>query len=167
MQQKQINLVTQKVVEAFSDRLPELTSIHPLGCREEHASDFEWYRNHSWPEFKELLPTKRFDPFEFNSLHPIAYHYFIPGVLLAVLQSFTSISDGIHFRVRDWIHTLVPLKNRASSLARDYLPLFTEQQKEAVADCLQLFNDWNQEFNGYYEADIERALNYTWLPSGR
>src|SRR5580765_8007503 len=79
---------TVELFTAFADmERPDLRGIHPLGCCEEHEPDYAWYRNHLWEDFARELPNGGFDPFDFGSIHPIAFHYFSPGVLLATCEA--------------------------------------------------------------------------------
>lgn len=158
-----LNTVRQRVTEAFVRvPRPNLSSLRPLGCCEEHEPDFQWYRHHSWQDFAEELPSGRFDPFEFPSLNPAAYHYFVPGILLATLDSISGSPDDLHLWEQDWVGTLTPLKENTERFVRDYLPLFDSQQREAVARHLELFNGWHAGKRGYGDEDIERAVGQVW-----
>ena len=156
------NSIRNKVVEAFDGiPRPNLASINPLGCCNEHEKDFDWYRHHSWIEFKEGVPNGSFDPFEFNSLHPLAYHYFVPGILLAVLESIETI--GFQSWQMDWIRQVTPLKSGLEQFAQKYLPKFTANQREAIASFLITINDWLTKTRGWPDTDIGRAINQVWL----
>lgn len=160
---EEITSASQRIVEAFAGiPQPNLNSIHPLGCCDEHESDFEWYRHHSCQEFEKELSSERFDPFEFTSLNPLAYHYFVPGILLAVLNSIAANPDSLHLWEQDWVGTLIPLKENAANFRRNYLPLFSSRQKEAVASGLELFNRWHFEKKAYRDEDIQRAIEQIW-----
>jgi hypothetical protein len=158
-----LSAVRQKVMEAF-DRVPrpDLSLIRPLGCCNEHEPDFQWYRQHSWQEFLEKLPSGRFDPFEFPTLNPAAYHYFVPGILLATLDSTGRNLDEPHLWEQDWVGALIPLKENTERFVLDYLPLFDSPQREAVASHLELFNGWLAETRGYGDVDIEWAASQVW-----
>lgn len=161
--QAELNAVRQKVTEAFACvQRPDLSSVWPLGCCEEHEPDFQWYRRHTWQDFAEGLPSGRFDPFEFPTLHPAAYRYFVPGVLLATLDSISGNPDDPHLWEQDWVGTLTPLREKAERFIRDYLPFFDSRQREAVASHLEFFNGWLAEVSGYGDADIERAASQIW-----
>lgn len=157
-----LNTIRNKVVEAFDGTpRPNLDSINPLGCCNEHQQDFDWYRHHSWIEFKEELPNGLFDPFEFNSLHPLAYHYFVPGILLAILESIEADEDQRW--PLDWIGRLTPLKSSTKQFIQTYLPQFTADQRKAVADFLVTINDWLMKTQGWPDTDIDMAINQVWL----
>lgn len=161
--QAELNTVKQKAIRAFARvPRPDLSSIRPLGCCEEHEADFQWYRHHSWRDFAEELPSGRFDPFEFPSLNPAAYHYFVPGLLLATLDSIGGGPDEPHPWWQDWLGALAPLKKNAERFRLDYLPLFDSQQREAVVSHLELFNGWLSEKRGYGDRDVERAISQVW-----
>lgn len=154
--------IRNKIVEAFSaSPRPNLDSINPLGCCAEHEKDFDWYRHHSWIEFKKELPSGLFDPFEFGSLHPLAYHYFVPGILLAVLESIEA--DEFQIWQMDWLGQLAPLKAGIERFIQNYLPQFALNQREAIADFLTTINNWLTETRGWPDADIERAIKRIWL----
>lgn len=140
---------------------PNLDSINPLGCCSEHEKDFDWYRHHSWIEFKEELPNGLFDPFEFNSLHPLAYHYFAPGILLAVLESIET--SGFQSWQMDWIRRVTPLKSGLEQFIQNNLPEFTTNQREAIASFLITINDWLTKTRGWPDTDIDGAINQVWL----
>lgn len=150
------------MVEAFDETpRPNFDSIHSLGCCDEHEQDFAWYRNHNWREFKQELSSGQFDAFQFNSLHPLAYHYFVPGILLAILDSIEADEDQRW--PLDWIGQLTPLKSNTEQFIQNYLPKFTADQKKAVADFLVTINDWLVKIRGWPDADVERAITQVWL----
>lgn len=161
--QTKFDSTRRKIIDAFSGAArPDFGSVHPLGCCEEHESDFEWYRHHSWKEFEEELPSGRFDPFEFPALAPSAYHYLAPGILLATLHSIGTNPDSSPSWEQEWVNTLTPLEGYVEKFRRDYLPLFSLEQREAVVSHLNLFNDWLIEMKGEGDDDIGRAVNRVW-----
>ena len=169
-----IDSVMQDIVEAFSGvPRPDLSQIHPLGCCEEHEPFFEWYRNHSWQEFKELLPSGYLDSIEFFTLHPSAYHYFTQGLLLATAESLRSSPDWFSWDEDTWVRNLCPSKNLLENFRQDYLPLFSSEQREAVRVHLRMFNDWYKVHNDYGEVggpygdkEMEFAIDHVWVDEG-
>ncbi len=156
------NSIRNKIVEAFAATpRPNLDLINPLGCCDEHEKDFDWYRHHSWIEFKKELSSGLFDPFEFGSLHPLAYHYFVPGILLAVLESIEA--DDLQSWQMDWLGQLTPSKTGIERFAQNYFSQFTPNQKDAIANFLATINDWLAKTRGWPDADIERAIKQIWL----
>lgn len=157
------DLIREKITKAFGDvPRPNFKAIRELGCCEEHDSDFDWYRRHTWQEFEKEITAAHFDVFQFGSLHPIAYHYFAPGLLLGTLESIVTDTDEYHLWEEDWVRNLTPLKSSVERFRADYLPLFTATQREAVACHLEFFNEWDVERRGYSDKDIERALAQVW-----
>jgi hypothetical protein len=159
----ELDALRREVTAAFASvPRPDLSSVRPLGCCEEHEPDFQWYRQHSRQELAEGLPSGRFDPFDFANLNPAAYHYFVPGILLATLDSIGETPAAPDLWERDWVGALLPLKKSTERFIRDYLPLFDSRQRKAVASQLELFNGWLSETRGYGDADIERAASQVW-----
>jgi len=159
----QIDSVRTKIKQAFADvPRPDLRSILTLGCCEDHEADFEWYRHHSWQEFAEEISVGRLDSVEFFALHPVAYHYFVPGILMKTLESIGKDVGWHGFSGKDWLGNLIPFKDRAEEFRRDYLSHFNEQQIDAVASHLELFQRCLAEKRGYPDDDLARAINEVW-----
>jgi hypothetical protein len=156
-------LIRRKILEAFGDvPRPDLRTLRGLGCCEEHDADFDWYREHSWQDLEKEIRAEHFDVVQFGSLHPVAYHYFVPGVLLGTLESIVTDADDCHLWERDWIGNLTPLKDGTERFRAKYLPLFTTEQRDAVASHLEFFNEREVERRGYGDKYIERALARLW-----
>ncbi|HYO98736.1 MAG TPA: hypothetical protein VER76_00820 [Pyrinomonadaceae bacterium] len=159
------DFVKQKILEAFGDiPRPDLRAVRQLGCCKEHDGDFAWYREHTWQELEKEIKAEHFDVFQFGSLHPSAYHYFVPGLLLGTLESIVADAGSQHLRLADWVRNLTPAKDRAANFREKYLPLFTARQRDAVASHLEFFNEREVERQGYSDNDkeIERALCQVW-----
>jgi hypothetical protein len=160
-------LIKQKILEAFDDvPRPDLKAVRELGCCEEHDSDFDWYRRHSRQEFEKELSRDYLDRFEFFALHPVAYHYFAPGLLLGTLESIVTDTDSLRSAWEwDWVRNLLGSASTAERFREEYLPLFTAPQRDAVASFLEFFNEWDVDREGYSDRDnkdIERSLNEVW-----
>lgn len=159
----QIDSVRSKIDQAFG-RLerPDLRMIPTLGCCEDHEEDFAWYRRHSWQELTQQILTGWLDPVEFRSLHPVAYHYFVPGVLTATLESIGKDVGWHGFGGQDWLGNLIPFEDRAEGFRRDYLSRFNQDQIDAVVSQLELFQQALVETRGYPDDDLSFAINEVW-----
>ena len=103
--------------------------------------------------------------FEFFALHPVAYHYFMPGLLLGTLESIGAEADCDISRQEAWVDHLTSSKDRLQMFKEEYLPLFSPEQRDAVASHLEFFNEWCVEHQGYadaYNKSFERALSEIW-----
>jgi hypothetical protein len=138
---------------------PDLKSIHPIGCCNDHEPDFDWYREHSWKEFEAELPTARFDPFDFGTVHPLVFHYFAPGIMLATLDWLVSKSDSDDWLPDSWVMKFAPLRKFTQQFTKEYLPLFSGTQRTVIAEYLGAFvND----VRFYGDSDVERAITHIW-----
>ena len=133
-----------------------------MGCCEDHEEDFAWYREHSWRELAQEILTGWLDPIEFSSLHPVAYHYFVPGVLTATLESAGKNIGWYSFGGEDWLRNLMPFRESAEEFRRGYLSCFNQQQIDAVASQLELFQRALVETRGYPDEDLNFAINEIW-----
>jgi hypothetical protein len=136
-----LDLIRREVVEAFAGTSrPDLSDVRPLGCCEEHEEDYEWYRSHSVEEFADILPSDSLYPYNFAGLHPLAYHYFVPGILLAALDSPAARDpEAPSWGEYEWVDHLLPYQDSAARFRSEYLPLFGRRQRRAVADFLRLW----------------------------
>ena len=160
----QIDTVRSRIEAAFANvERPDFRSILTLGCCEDHEEDFAWYRQHSWQELVEKIRTDWLDPIKFSSLHPVAYHYFVPGVLLTTLDSVGKNVGWYGFGGQDWLRNLIPFKDRTEAFRRDYVSCFSEQQIEAVVSQLELFQRAVVEQRGYLDDDLARAIDKVWV----
>src|SRR5215213_376069 len=141
MTEGELDLIRREVVEAFAGTpRPDLSGVRPLGCCEEHEEDYEWYRSHSVEEFADILPSDSLYPYNFAGLHPLAYHYFVPGILLAALDSPSARNtEAPSWGEYEWVHHLLPYQDSAGRFRSEYLPLFGRRQRRAVADFLRLW----------------------------
>lgn len=160
----QIDSVRSRIETAFASvERPDFRSILVLGCCADHEEDFAWYRQHSWQELVEKIRTDWLDPFEFSSLHPVAYHYFVPGVLLATLDSVGKDVGWYGFGGQDWLRNLIPDKEGTEAFRRDYVSCFSDQEIEAIASQLDLFQRAVIEKRGYPDEDLAHAANDVWV----
>ncbi|MDX6270321.1 MAG: hypothetical protein QOD28_1544 [Acidobacteriota bacterium] len=158
-------LLKQKILAAFGDvPRPDLSRIRQLGCCEEHDSDFDWYRQHSRQELEKEIAAPHFDRFEFFALHPVAYHYFVPGILLGTLEALVTTKESYSLVEEDWIPNLTPQKNHIEIFKQEYLPLFTAPQRDAVASFLEFYDAWEEARQGYAVegSDSEQWINQIW-----
>jgi hypothetical protein len=159
----QIDTVKSKITQAFADvSRPDLRSIPTLGCCEDHEADFGWYRRHSWQELPNEVSAESLDWVEFSNLHPVAFHYFVPGVLMGTLESVGKDVGWHTFSGDLWLQNLIPSEDRAEEFRRNYVSIFSAQQIDAVASCLELFQRVLIEKRGYADDDLTRALNEIW-----
>ena len=159
----QIDTMRSRITQAFADvPRPDLRSIRTLGCCEDHEVDFEWYRYHSWQELPSEISAEGLDSIQFSSLHPVAFHYFVPGVLMGTLESIGKDVGWHSFGGDDWLKTLIPFEDRAEEFRRKYLSLFSPQQIDAVASHLELFQRCVVEKRGYPDEDLARAVAEIW-----
>lgn len=151
-----------EIIAAFADvEQPDLRAIYPLGCCEDHEPDYQWYRRHSWQEFESELPTGRFDPFDFGSIHPVAFHYFSPGVLLATRDAMLSNAQRHVWLWDCWVHIFVPMVEDLDRFSREKFPFFSDPQRKVVANHLLSY----LETKPYGDTDIERAITDVWWQS--
>jgi len=159
-------LIKRKILEAFADvPRPDLTGIRELGCCEEHDEYFDWYRRHTRQELEKELSHDYLDRFEFFALHPVAYHYFVPGLLLGTLESIVTETDSDYSDTWAWVRNLLGNGATAGRFREEYLPLFNAPQRDAVAGFLEFFNEWDMEREGYSSQDnkaVERSLSEVW-----
>jgi len=159
----QIDAVRTKIDQAFSKlERPDLRPILTLGCCAEHDEDFDWYRHHTWQELSQEILTGWLDSMEFSALHPLAYHYFVPGILAATLESVGKDIDWYSFGGKDWLINLLPDVERAEDFRRDYLSQFSPPEIDAVASHLELFQQAVAQQRGYPDEDLTRAINSIW-----
>ena len=137
----------QKLFDAFANvPRPDFDLIPILGCCETHEADFDWYRHHTWQEFETALDVRGFDSADFIAIHPLAFHYFTPGVLSAAMQRITT--DPYKFwDAESWIqHYIV---DPAGKFKEGNLPYFDAEQRLIVSDILDWYNNWYFSQNGY------------------
>jgi len=160
----QIDSVRSKITEAFEGiERPDLRSILTLGCCEEHEEDFTWYRHHSWEELALEILNDRPDWVDFAGIHPLAYHYFVPGILTATFESIVSGAQWYNFKGKHWLSTLIPSDKRAEEFHRKYLSMFSHTQIEAVRSHLKFVQSWKVEQRGYPDDDLELGINKIWI----
>jgi len=162
----QIDSVRSRIEAAFANvERPDFRSILTLGCCEDHEEDFAWYRQHSWQELIEEIRTRWLDPFEFACLHPVAYHYFVPGVLLVTLESVGKDVGWYSFGGQDWLRNLMRDKDGIEAFRSNYVSCFTDQEIEAIASHLELFQRAVIEKRGYPDDDLALAIDEVWVTS--
>ena len=160
----QIESVSSKIREAFEGiERPDLRAILTLGCCEEHEEDFTWYRHHSWEELSLEILNEGLDWVDFSVIHPLAYHYFVPAILTATLESIVSGAQRHNLKGYDWLSTLIPAEDRAKEFERNYLSMFSSQQIETVRSHLKFVQSWIIEQRGYSDDDLERGIKKIWI----
>jgi hypothetical protein len=101
------------------------------------------------------------DPVMFPSLHPLAYHYFAPGVLLGLLGLL--LLDGVDL---DWAMVFVPPRGHSERFRAAYLPLFDPAQRMLVGQVLAVVDDALAADRGYGDAGLQRAITAVWAGDG-
>ena len=154
-----------------------LKSLPVIGCCSEHAADFEWYRDHEWKDVRALIREsdgdlqKGLDPFEFGSLDPIAFHYFVPGVLAGIADYVLAeeARSGDHaFDVTfcmAWLSDVVPtVKSVREGFIKNHLPSFNQEERAAIRNFLVAFSSHIDEWGPDSDeiAEIQKALTLVW-----
>ncbi len=103
-------------------------------CCIDHNAWIEWCGKHTYEEFLSTIRKGAFDPFEFLSLSPAAYHYFTPAVILYCLTTLTNPLDD----PLEWIEAFIPLPENEDVFRAKYLSRFTAAQRTIVTRVLQL-----------------------------
>jgi hypothetical protein len=151
--------IRQGVFDAFgSMEKPDFSSIPILGCCERHEQDFDWYRRHTWQEFETASESRGFDPADFAAIHPLAFHYFTPGVLCAAIKHL-AIDAEKYWDDDSWIRQFIIAPDRLDEYKKKYLPLYSREQRQAVSETLEWYRQWYLTKNGYDydEPDEEEA----------
>jgi hypothetical protein len=149
--------IRQRLIDAFGDvEKPDFSSIPILGCCEIHEQDFDWYRRHTWQEFETARESRGFDPADFAAIHPLAFHYFTPGVLCAAIKHLATDAEK-YWDDESWIHHYII--DSLGEFKKEYLPLYSREQRQAVSDTLEWHRQWYLARTGYDydEPDGEEA----------
>jgi hypothetical protein len=126
------------VEDAFADvehpGPPEKIRAYP--CCPDHDADAEWRSRHTWQDWARRL-AEHTDAVEYSTLEPEAFRYFLPGILVHLIDHASRPAD----RLRGPLHwasmVLVPLDAGAEEFRASYLVLFSESQRAVVADVLR------------------------------
>jgi hypothetical protein len=141
--------IRERLSDAFSNvPRPDLNTISIIGCCERHEQDFDWYRHHTWQEFEHASETRGFDPADFVAIHPLAFHYFTPGVLGTAIKHLATDAEK-YWDDDSWIHHYIIGAYRVDEFKKQYLPLYEIKQRQAVADTLRWYQQWFLAQNGY------------------
>lgn len=153
--------IRQRVFDAFGNvEKPDFSSIPILGCCERHEQDFDWYRHHTWQEFETASESRGFDPADFVAIHPLAFHYFTPGVLCTAIKHLAT--DAEKYWDDDlWICNFIIAPHRLDEFKNKYLPLYSSEQRRAVSDTLKWYQQWYlaQHSYDYDEPDDEEEAS--------
>jgi len=149
--------IRQRLFDAFGNvEKPDFSSIPILGCCEIHEQDFDWYRRHSWQEFEAASESRGFDRTDFVAIHPLAFHYFTPGVLCAAIKHLATEAEKYWYDV-SWIHHYIIDQSRLDKFKKEYLPLYRREQRQAVSGALEWYRQWFWARNGY---DYDEGYDY-------
>jgi hypothetical protein len=147
--------IRQRVFDAFGNvTKPEFSSIPILGCCERHEQDFDWYRHHTWQEFETASESRGFDPADFAAIHPLAFHYFTPGVLCTAIKRLATDAEK-HLDDDFWIHHFIIAPYRLDEFKKEYLPLYNNEQRKVVSEALKWYQQWFLAQNGYDYDELE------------
>ena len=134
--------IRERLSDAFSNvPRPDLDAIPIIGCCERHEQDFAWYRRHTWQEFELARETRGFDPADFAAIHPVAFHYFTPGVLRTAIKRLVTDADK-YWDDELWIHHYIIDPYGDGGFKEQCLPLYEIKQRQAVADTLRWYQQW-------------------------
>ena len=151
--------IRQRLFDAFCNvEKPDFSSIPILGCCKIHEQDFDWYRRHTWQEFETARESIGFDPADFAAIHPLAFHYFTPGLLCAAIKRLATDAEK-YWDDELWIHHFIIDPFGLGEFKKEYLPLYSREQRQAVSDILEWYRQWYLARNGYDydEPDGEEA----------
>ena len=164
----------KKIEKAFQNTPPDILTILPiLGCCSEHAASFEWYRDHEWKDLRKEIRenagdfSKGLDPVEFGSLDPIAFHYFLPGVLTGIadiIKNEQRLPDLLYYAdsyCQAWLSGASPQKRYREQFRSEKLPLFTKEERSAVRNFLETFAVY-LEGSSENPKEIKELLEQVW-----
>jgi|SRR5215471_3770080 len=152
----------------------DLKTIAVIGCCDEHDAGFQWYREHSWKDLRKEITdnggdiTKGLDVFEFGSLHPVAFHYFLPGLLtgvgdavMAQSRAEEAVLDSSYWHA--WLnHVVLPSKQCRNSFIADKLPSFHEEERSAIREFLSALAACLEGWDSKQQAEIDKAIKEVW-----
>jgi len=167
----ELSEAVRKIETIFQSRPPKkLKTISVIGCCSYHAADFEWYRDHEWKDVRNEISenvgdrSKGLDPFQFGSLHRVAFHYFLPGVLTGIgdIIKHQQPSPDLDFCM-DWFTGVSPLKQDQGweRFRREQLRLFTEEERSAVKNFWETFASYLQDSPKDKE-EVEEIVREVW-----
>jgi hypothetical protein len=113
-----------------------------------HEQDFDWYRRHTWQDFEHAIETRGFDSADFVVIHPLAFHYFTPGVLRAAIKRLATDTEK-YWDAESWIHHYIIAPYRLDTFKKQYLPPFEIEQRRVVSDTLRWYQQWFLAQNGF------------------
>jgi hypothetical protein len=168
-----VDRLTSNIATAFANVLhPGAPSMILDGpCCSDHDAVAQWLSRHPWQELAKEIENNDFDPMEFSSISPPAYHYFIAGVLTFVVRNIGRDPDsgsweGKYWRPLDWVRcAMAPPTGSVHSgswsdeIRVDRLPLFSMMQREVTKDVLEFVAD--SDFAARDE--IQAAVRQIWL----
>ncbi|HYE73403.1 MAG TPA: hypothetical protein VEF04_08730 [Blastocatellia bacterium] len=156
--------IHQSLLNAFANvPRPNFEAIAIIGCCEEHEEDFDVYRNISWREFELILQTRGFDPSDYAAIHPVAFHYFTPGVLSAEIKLLASVPEDEWGGLIDtWIGHYIINPDRIEEFKREYLTYFNTAQRQAVSEVLAWYKEWHLIHYGYDYDELDEQEEERW-----
>lgn len=153
------------VNEAFNRSAHFTAVMEPIGCCPDHEAEFEWFKQHHWQDFPVYLHElgARRDGvtidnvlLNFRIVRADRYRYYMPGVLLYILQELRDEEAGERFDISNI--TLVADSILPNGRRDDYLAIriafFTDAERMLVGQILELFGNCHREWQGYaYKPD--------------
>jgi hypothetical protein len=134
--------IREKIIDVFAKApRPNLDTVSIIGCCERHEQDFDWYRRHTWQEFENAIETRGFDAADFVAIHPLAFHYFTPGVLSTAIKRLVTDSEK-YWDDESWIRLYIIAPYRLDDFKKQYLPHFKLEQRLAVSEILEWYQHW-------------------------
>jgi hypothetical protein len=146
-------------------------NIRDIPCCPDHDANALWLSQHTWVEFQNELEQNGGDPFEYSTLPPKAYLYFIPAVLLFTLDhlGLESLAGTPWQFIWDWPYVLIPIlgtedhtRQAIAQYKSQYLPLFTRDQRSIIEHYLTLVCTLDRQEEHISAIEVQRALDEIW-----
>lgn len=157
-----------RISETFAEKPPYFVPGEVIGCCPDHDDSFDWYRNHTWKELPWGVACNVLDSAEFGSLDPEAYHYFLPGVLLHIVEILEREFQRMTFNIYSTGEWLTPVywdfrTPELSKVAAEKLAMFTPLECQVVIEVIEFHHLCILEFRGFVDRDIElRTAEAIW-----
>jgi hypothetical protein len=152
---------------------PEKIIAYP--CCPDHDALAEWFSLHTWQDFEVGLETEDLDLTAYGSLYPEAYHYFLPAILIYIIQNIDRDPESDSWGTKCWrpidrvYHTISPWPRSeekwSQELRSEYLPLFSIEQRKTVVRVLEFacaFGFIPDEDKVETMADLQTAIKDIW-----
>lgn len=165
MQIKIAQEIQVRLLQQFSLTKPlALQNLVLIGCCEEHNDFYTDYYTMTWLDLGNALlqpEQSGLDSTDFVGIHPLAFHYFTPGILWAITESLLHYHEIID-PLWSWLRDLHCEKSRKPTYLHKMMEYYTDGQKELVAKGLELANERHLLINEYRDPDIDWSLTAIW-----